>query len=61
MDNDWLAGLLARIGEPVPCAVCGTPTAPAELTETTAPGYLIEDWDVLVSRVTWVCPSCPVP
>jgi hypothetical protein len=60
-DDDWLAGLLTRVGEPVPCAVCGTPTPPTDLTETAAPGALIRDWDIAVQRVIWVCPACPVP
>ena len=58
----WAAmdDLLSRIGRPVPCAVCGTLTPAADLTETTVPGALIEEWDIVVTRVIWVCPRCPV-
>ena len=59
--DDWLAGLLARVGEPVRCAVCGAPTLSGDLTETVAPGALIREWDMVVRRVIWVCPACPVP
>jgi hypothetical protein len=54
---DWI---LDRIGEPIPCELCGTPTAPADLTECRVPGMLIAEWDIVVDRIGWVCPRCPV-
>jgi hypothetical protein len=69
--SDWLTDLLARAGEPIPCYLCGTPTRPADLTETTIP-VLILDFGVpglranspdpvTLSEVIWVCPQCPLP
>ena len=60
-DDDWLAGLLARMGQAIACDLCGALTRPENLTEVTVPGYAIQQWDVLVHRLAWVCPACPVP
>lgn len=53
--------LLDRIGQPIPCALCRTPTPAADLTERSVPGHLIVEWDVVVDRLVWVCPRCPLP
>lgn len=58
---DRLTELLNYIGEPVPCSLCGTPTPTADLTECYIPAHLIEEWDIVVDRLAWVCPRCPVP
>jgi hypothetical protein len=62
-DDDWLEVFLARArsGELPRCALCGTPAPAGQLTETTVPGYLITGWDIMVGRVIFVCPACPVP
>jgi hypothetical protein len=71
MNEDWLDYLLSHLGEPRPCAMCGTPTRPADLTEGSVPckvldfgvpGLRATDPDpVIARRVIWVCPACPVP
>ena len=59
--SGWLDYLLEHLGEPIPCAICGEPTPPGELTEATVPGLVIAEWDMTVHRVVWVCPRCPIP
>lgn len=56
-----LDDLLDRLGELIPCSICGHPTPPAELTETYAPGALAFDGSVVVERLMWVCLACPLP
>jgi hypothetical protein len=56
----WLTDLLDRLGEPVPCELCRTPTPATELTECRVPGAVIPEWGIVVDRVVWVCPRCPV-
>jgi hypothetical protein len=53
---DWID----HLGSPIPCEVCRTPTPAGDLTQCWVPGYLIEEWDVVVQRAVYVCPSCPV-
>jgi hypothetical protein len=69
--SDWLTYLLDRMGESRPCDLCGTPTMPADLTETTIPSRVLDfgvpglrasDPDpVILRQVIWVCPRCPLP
>lgn len=53
--------ILNRIGGPIPCAICHTPTPAAQLSERTAPAALAFDGTVVVDRLVWVCPRCPLP
>ena len=59
--DDPMDGLLALMGQPVPCEICRTPTATADLTETRVPGAVIFDGTIVVDRIIWVCPRCPLP
>ena len=71
IDDELLDWLLANIGRPRPCALCGTPTPPDGLTETTVPSRVLDfgvpglratdPGPVVVSTVIWVCPACPLP
>jgi hypothetical protein len=63
---DWV---LQRMGRPVSCALCGTPTAPGALTEVRAltmrrlnMGPVIgEIGDGTGYTLIWLCPACPAP
>ena len=59
--DDLLDWLLTRVGQPLPCPLCGTLTLPGQRTEVKIPGAYVAEWDMVVRRVTWVCPACPVP
>lgn len=64
--DPWLADLLARVGQPVPCDICGTPTPTADLTETTMPGAIVRfanpnpelAFSFVARTVIWICPTC---
>lgn len=56
----WLDDLLDRVGRPIPCEICGTPTPAADLTETSVPAVILPELgDIVVESVVWVCPACP--
>ncbi len=59
MGDDLWAWLLNRVGHPIPCGLCGVPTPAEVLTECRIPSALT-DWGVVVDRLVWLCPCCPV-
>lgn len=59
MDNTWGDSILDRLGEPLLCELCKRPTSPDQLRETRIPGAYVQEWDMIVHRVVWVCPDCP--
>jgi hypothetical protein len=58
--DDFTAHLDA-LGGLIPCSLCRTFREPADLTESYVPGYVIAEWDVVVSTLVWICPNCPDP
>jgi len=60
MSDDLWDWMFDRLGQPIPCELCRTPTAAEDLTECRVPGLLIAEWDVVVDRVVLVCPRCPL-
>jgi hypothetical protein len=60
MSDDLWDWMMERVGKPIPCEVCRTPTVPRDPAECRVPGLLIAEWGVVVDRVVWVCPRSPV-
>jgi len=58
-DEAW-GWLIDQLGKPIPCEICRTPTSPEDLMECRVPGLLITEWDMVLDRIVWVCPRCPV-
>lgn len=55
----WFA---ERIGQPIPCDLCQTPTAPANLRETTIVSAIVTvvpGCEITPQRVLFICPNCP--
>jgi hypothetical protein len=63
LNPDFTTWLLSRLGQPVPCELCRTETARADLREITVPGAVVVGervgLDFVVSRVVWICRRCP--
>jgi hypothetical protein len=55
-DFDWI---LDRLGDPIPCALCGKLTPPEDLAEGVIPGTVVAEWSMVVFRVVSLCPACP--
>lgn len=54
-----LHSILGRLGDPIPCALCGKLTPPGDLVEGSIPGAVVAEWDMVVHRVVWLCSACP--
>ena len=56
---DWF---LARMGEPIPCALCHTVTPASELREVRVTGAIVEivpGCEITPQRVLHLCSNCP--
>lgn len=60
MDDELLDFLLANLGKPRPCAICGVLTDSKDLAEAKVPGVVIAEWDMVMHTIVWVCPACPI-
>jgi hypothetical protein len=61
MSDQLLDWFLVHAMDPVPCEICRTPTAKAQLSECWIPAYVSGVFGFVVERAVWVCPSCPLP
>lgn len=61
MSEQLLDWFLLHARDPVPCDICRTLTAKAQLTERWVPTYVSDELRLVVDRAVWVCPTCPLP
>jgi hypothetical protein len=60
--DDLMQWLIDRIGKPIPCSLCGTPTDPQRLRERWMPGAIVQvvpGCEITPQTAVWLCPRCP--
>jgi hypothetical protein len=55
-DPNWI---IDRVGQPIPCELCRTLTMAVELRELVVPATVLQEWDIVVHRIVFVCGRCP--